>query len=393
MKSQDFAHKKFMVYVNNFCPRRSLDTSRYYNYFLANGWSPANHIKNADVIFIYSCGCFKSSEKRTLNTIKTALEKKNPQAEIVVTGCLLKINPEVLNGPYTLLKNEEIDALDSLIHAEHKLATIPDANHIHPMKDLISPRAFLIKKFKMDVAFSRLFLNKVRSLFFGRTKYKKTWNIKIAEGCMGNCSYCAVKFAAGRVKSKPLERIVDEFKQGVQQGEKTIVLINTDVGSYGQDIGTNLVELMRRLFEIDGDYKIRFIDFNPRWLIRYYDEWLPLFLKNRDKIAYLSMPVQSASDRMLRLMRRPYTIDGIKHCFTDLKKHIPELVINTHFIVGFPGESDRDFELTLDFARSFDFGRISIHPYHDRPNTESSEMPDKVSDETKFKRYRALLSC
>jgi len=392
VKFSEHTHKKFLVYVNNFCPRRSLDTSRYFNYFLANGWTPANHIKNADMIFIYSCGCFNSSEKRTLNTIKSALEEKGPQAEIVVTGCLLKINPAVLNGSYTVLGNQEIGDLDVLIDAEHKLADIPDANHIHPMKDLISPRAFLIKKFKMDVELSKLFFQKVRSLFFGRSKYKNTWNIKIAEGCLGNCSYCAVKFAAGRVKSKSPDLVVEEFKRGVEQGEKTIVLINTDIGSYGQDIGTNIVELMRRLFEIDGDYKIRFIDFNPRWLVRYYDEWLPLLQKNRDKIAYMSMPVQSASDRMLRLMRRPYTIADIKSCFTDLKRHIPELIINTHFIVGFPGETDQDFNKTLDFARSFDFGRISIHPYHDRPNTESSKLPDKVSDETKFSRYRALLS-
>jgi threonylcarbamoyladenosine tRNA methylthiotransferase MtaB len=344
------------------------------------------------MIFIYSCGCFNSSEKRTLNTIKSALEGKAPHADIVVTGCLLKINPAVLNGSYTLLGNQDIEALDSLINAENRLVTIVDANHIHPMKDLISPRAFLIKKFKMDVELSKLFFQKAKSLFFGRTKYKNTWNIKIAEGCMGNCSYCAVKFAAGRVKSKAPERVVEEFKRGVEQGEKTIVLINTDVGSYGQDIGTNFVELMGRLFEIDGDYKIRFIDFNPRWLVRYYDEWLPLLKKNRDRIAYLSMPVQSASDRMLRLMRRPYTIADIKSCFTDLKRHIPELIINTHFIVGFPGETDQDFNQTLEFARSFGFGRISIHPYHDRPNTESSELPDKVSDKTKFSRYRALLS-
>ena len=392
IKFSKHTHKRFLVYVNNFCPRRSLDTSRYYNYFLANGWTPTNHIKNADMIFIYSCGCFNSSEKRTLNTIKSALEEKAPHADIVVTGCLLKINPAVLNGSYTLLGNQEIEALDSLINAENRLGTIVDANHIHPMKDLISPRAFLIKKFKMDVELSKLFFQKAKSLFFGRTKYKNTWNIKIAEGCMGNCSYCAVKFAAGRVKSKAPERVVEEFKRGVEQGEKTIVLINTDVGSYGQDIGTNFVELMGRLFEIDGDYKIRFIDFNPRWLVRYYDEWLPLLKKNRDRIAYLSMPVQSASDRMLRLMRRPYTITDIKSCFTDLKRHIPELIINTHFIVGFPGETDQDFNQTLEFARSFGFGRISIHPYHDRPNTESSELPDKVSDKTKFSRYRALLS-
>jgi len=344
------------------------------------------------MIFVYTCGCFKSSEKRTLYTIKTALEKKKPQAELVATGCLLKINPAVLNGNYTVLENEDIEEMDNIIAAQTKLSAIPDANFIYPMKDLISPRAFLVKKFKLDVQFSKLFVQKVKSLFFGRSKYKNTWNIKIAEGCMGNCSYCAVRFAAGRVKSKAPDAVVEEFKRGVKQGEKTIVLINTDIGSYGQDIGTNIAELLPRLFAVEGDYKIRFIDLNPRWLVQYYSELLPIFASNPDKIEYLSMPVQSGSNKILRMMERPYTIEEIKECFSGLKERIPGLKINTHFIVGFPGETDQDFKETLDFARSFDFGRIAIHPYHTRPNTESSQLPDKVSAEVKFERYRTLLA-
>ncbi|MFO7980420.1 MAG: radical SAM protein [Candidatus Aminicenantes bacterium] len=383
---------KFIPFVNNFCPRRSLDTSRFYNYFLENNWQPTTKIQNADLIFIYSCGCFTSSEKRTLNTIKTALEKKPDHAKVVVTGCLLKINGQVLNGRYKVLPIEEINTLDNIIGAQRKIESIPDANQIYPIKDLISPRDFLIKKFKMDVEFSSLFYKKVKSLFFGRTKYKNTWNIKIANGCLGNCSYCAVRLAAGRVKSKPLEDVVEEFKQGVERGEKTFVLINNDVGSYGRDIGTDFAQLMERLFDIEGEYQMRIIDLNPRWLIRYYDSLFPLLLKNRDRIAYLSMPVQSASDRILNLMKRPYKIDDIKRCFIDLKKQIPELAINTHFIIGFPSETEQDFEQTCQFAQSFDFGRVSIHPYQDRPNTESSKMPEKISDNIKFQRYRKLLS-
>ena len=383
--------KKFIPFVNNFCPRRSLDTSRFYNYFLANDWHPTNSIEKADLVFIYSCGCFVSSEKRTLNTLKIALEKKQPHTKIIVTGCLIKINREVLNGNYNVFPIEEINVLDDIIGARKKLETIPDANSIYPMKDLISPREFLIKKFKMDVEFSSLFYKKVKSLFFGRTKYKKTWNIKIANGCLGNCSYCAVRIAAGKVKSKEPDAIIREFEQGVDRGEKTFVLINNDVGSYGQDIGTNFAELLKQIFAIRGQYQIRIIDFNPRWLIQYYDTLLPLLKKHKEKIAYLSMPVQSGSDRILRLMRRPYQISDIKACFNDLKKNIPEITINTHFIVGFPTETDEDFEKTREFAGSFDFGRISIHPYNDRPGTESSKIPEKVSGQTIFRRYRALL--
>jgi MiaB/RimO family radical SAM methylthiotransferase len=209
---------------------------------------------------------------------------------------------------------------------------------------------------------------------------------------MGNCSYCAVKFAAGRVKSKKLDLIVREFEEGIRRGEKVFTLINTDVGSYGQDIGSNFAELLGRILDLDGQYRIRVIDFNPRWLIQYFDKMFPLLKKNKEKFACLSMPVQSASNRILGLMRRPYKIEDIQSCFRDLNKHIPELEINTHFIVGFPSETEQDFLRTLVFAKDFNFKRISIHPYNDRPNTESSKMGDKISDKIKFKRYRSLLS-
>ena len=384
--------KKFIPFVNNFCPRRSLDTSRFVNYFIANGWQPTRHISEADLIFIYSCGCFMSSEKRTLNTIRTAMEQKSPQAKIVVTGCLIKINKDVLRGDYEVLPVEKFNDLDAIITAKQKLESFTDANIIHPMRDLISPRKFLVNKFKMDVEFSRLFFRKVKSLFFGRTKYKNTWNIKIANGCMGDCTYCAVRIAAGRVKSKAPDEVIREFKQGLKQGADTFVLINNDVGSYGQDIGTNIAELLQILLAVDGAFKLRIIDLNPRWLIRYFDILLPLLKRHQDKIAYLSMPVQSGSNRMLEKMHRHYTIEEITHCFSTLQTEIPGLVINTHFIVGFPGETEHDFQLTREFAQSIKFGRISIHPYNDRPKTPSSRMEGKVDQKTIFKRYRALLS-
>jgi len=384
--------RTYLPFVNNFCPRRSVETSRYGNYFLANGWRPTRRLEKADLIFIYTCGCFNSSEKRTLNTIRQALARKKPGAEVVVTGCLLKIHPEVLGGDYRLLPLEEINALDGIIDARVRLGSVPEANRIHPIRDLISTRDFLVKKFKMDFELTSLFASKVRSLFLGRTKYRGTWNIRIATGCLGNCSYCAVKFAGGRVKSKAPEAVVEEFSRGLRLGEKTFVLINNDTGSYGQDIGTDIVSLMERLLDFEGDYKIRLIDLNPRWLVRYFDRWRPLLRKHASKIAYMSMPVQSGSERILKLMRRPYTARDIRECFHALKKDSPGLVINTHFIVGFPGETDRDFADSLALAREFDFGRLSIHPYHDRPRTESSTMPDKVPGPVMFRRYRALLS-
>jgi threonylcarbamoyladenosine tRNA methylthiotransferase CDKAL1 len=177
------------------------------------------------------------------------------------------------------------------------------------------------------------------------------FTIRLARGCLGNCSYCAIKFAAGTLESKPIGEILLEFKKGLSQGHRLFTLIAGDTGCYGIDIGTSAVELLSEIFKVDGAYKLIIKEFNAQWLIKYQSELETLLTTNFDKIDYIIVPVQSASDKILRLMQRPYNIENVKNCLRSLKSNIPQLNITTHIMAGFPEETEEDFQKSVDFIR------------------------------------------
>ena len=207
---------------------------------------------------------------------------------------------------------------------------------------------------------------------------------------MGNCSYCAIKFAAGTLESKPIGEILLEFKKGLSQGHRLFTLIAGDTGCYGIDIGTSVVELLTDIFKIDGAYKLIVKEFNAQWLIKYHSELETLLTSNYDKIDYIIVPVQSASDKILRLMQRPYKIENVKRCIRNLKNKIPQLKISTHIMAGFPGETEEDFQKSVDFIREFAFPYVDIYGYEDRPRTQASKLEGKIPQEVIDRRIKKL---
>jgi threonylcarbamoyladenosine tRNA methylthiotransferase MtaB len=199
-----------------------------------------------------------------------------------------------------------------------------------------------------------------------------------------------VKFAVGQLESKPLDTIVNEFKSGLDQGFQRFVLIAGDVGCYGVDIGISVVELLGALFAVEGSYKIIIKEFNAQWIVKYFQNLLQIFKQHYEKIDYIVVPVQSASNRMLRLMKRPYTIEDVKKYLNIMKAEVPGLQISTHIMVGFPGETEDDFKESLDFIKEYEFPFVDIYAYDDRPNTAASQMADKVPQDVIETRIHAV---
>ena len=156
----------------------------------------------------------------------------------------------------------------------------------------------------------------------------------LGEGCLANCSYCAIKKAKGGLESKPLEEIVEDFKQGLAQGYKRFILTADDTGAYGQDLKTDLPTLIEKLLEVEGDYRLNIYHLEPNWLIKYFDYFLKVF--DTDKIDVIFAPMQSGSNRILKAMRRPYTAEDYIACIKALRQKLPSLKIWNQFIVGFP---------------------------------------------------------
>jgi MiaB/RimO family radical SAM methylthiotransferase len=224
----------------------------------------------------------------------------------------------------------------------------------------------------------------------GRDKVVPYYNLRIAEGCAFKCSYCCIKFATGNVKSKPLETIVHEFKKGLAEGHKIFQLVCEDVGCYGIDIGSNFPELLRRLLAVEGDYQLVMIDFGGHWLVKYYDQLRPLLLGNRDRFRELYVALQSGSNRILKAMRRPEKAEEVTSRLKELKREMPNLILRTTVIIGFPGETEEDFQQTVQAVRGIDFEAVELNRYEDRPGTVSSGMKDKIPEATIQRRIEQI---
>jgi MiaB/RimO family radical SAM methylthiotransferase len=350
------------------CPRRAVDSQKIADYLETNNLKYTQDFKQADLIIVSTCAALKSREDLSKTAVTWYLEHKHRDAKIVVAGCLGKINPDVKKEfeEVAFISPREIDALDDMIAAKVRFKDIADPNQIG---------SFPLFPDKPEREAKGDRLNRRLDLDYEK---KDLFTLRVATGCLGNCSYCAVKFAVGELESKPVDAIVQEFKNGLDQGFENFVLIAGDVGCYGVDIGTSAVELLSEIFAVEGTYKIIIKEFNAQWIVKYFQDLLKIFKENYEKINYIVVPVQSASNRMLRLMKRPYTIENVKKYLNIIKSEVPGLQISTHIMVGFPGETEEDFQESVDFIKEYEFPFVDIYAYDDRPNTAASRMAGKV---------------
>ena len=393
--------KKAYIF-NTGCIRRALDMTKIYEYLLRNGWLLIDEVSSADLIVIGTCGVIKRQERLSLTAIKDITRKRSPSAKVIITGCLPKINPGKIQefGDFTFIPTRELDQFDEILNSRIKFESIPDANMLTDQGGVLDyvlayrffRNSFFLKLFRC-LSTSKKFLrfcvfvnHNVNSIKYrlGLTSRKKIvpyYNIRIAHGCLCACTFCATRFATGKLKSKPEDRIIEEFKNGLRAGYKIFQLVNEDTGCYGMDIGTTFPNLLGRILAIEGDYQLILIDFNPQWIVKYYDELLPIFLKHRGKVRELFVSLQSGSDRILKAMGRSYDIETVKNMLIDLRKQVPEIMLRTTALIGFPGETEDDFEMTKKVVQEIGFSEVEIDKYEDRPGTSSSMMKDKIPQE------------
>jgi len=377
----------FFVIGGN-CSRSKEDAQTIFNFFLKNGYKPVKKIKKADIICIYTCGGFNDTEESSIKTIKDILKQKSKNAMVIVTGCLTKINPESIKNfnDIRLIDYDNFEQLDEIIHLKIKFKQIPNAGTIGRIPQLHGVKR--IKKilysqtcpsFSINISY---YLNYLKNVYLRKNNKMNTediYHIRISRGCLGSCSYCSIKMARGYLQSKPIDQIKKDFEVGLKKGYKTFKLIGEDIGCYGIDIKTNIIEILKMFFNLPGENKLVLTDFNPQWLIKYYYQLEPLLIANHEKIFSFLIPIQSGSNKILTRMRRKYKIEEVKRYISALKEKIPNFKILTHIIVGFPGETDEDFQQTLDLLKEIQFFSVNIFPYSDRTVTESFKMNEKIS--------------
>ena len=405
--------KKAYIF-NTGCIRRALDSTRIYDYLLKNGWAFTNNISIADLVIIGTCGTIKKNENLSIIAIKKITKKVSKFATVIITGCLPKINPDVINdiGDFIFVPTRDLYKFDEILNSKVKYADTPDVNMVtndaNILNYVLAYRLFrnsysikIYSRLSTSGTFLKLCLissnisNYIKSKLglVQRQKIIPYYNLRIAEGCLGKCTYCAIRFSTGLLESKPIEKIMIEFKKGLSKGYQYFQLICEDTGCYGLDIGTTIIELLKKMLEIEGDYKIIIIDFGPQWLVKYYDELLPLLKKHHSTIRELFVSLQAGSNKVLKAMKRPYEIESVKEKLIDIKKQIPEINLRTTVIIGFPGETVEDFMKTVDAVQTIDFSEVQLNKYEDRPGTVSEAMDNKVPQKEIERRYRIIKNC
>lgn len=389
------ANKTVFISFPNACPRSLVDAALFVEYFKANGWKISNSFKDTDLILFGTCGFDTFAEEQSIQYLSIANRKKGIDTQLIAFGCLPDINGARLLKEFDVvtITPRTYERLDEIINATVKLYQVKEPNVLNNyrlgLKESLNILDRLFRKSQLarkhfNLYWARMCLgNGLKPLY---TRYQSVFDIRIAKGCMGECSYCAIKFSYPSLCSKPIDSVLMEFYAGLKEGDKVFRLIAGDVGSYGQDIGTNICELLRNLFKKEEDFKLIWDDFNPGWLVRYFPELFDIITKNSRRIGYVGFPIQSGSEKIIQSMKRDYLVEDVKKCILALKKASPELDITTHVLIGFPGEEDIDFAETIRFVKEVNFQHIEVYRYSDRPNTSSTQLPNKIPEKVKNKR-------
>ena len=362
------------VFIKTFgCQANKSDSERILGDYLARGFKETQNWRNADEIVLNSCSVRQSAEDRVrgflvnLNKFISTGNKNKPK--IILTGCMLHFN------------EEEIRKL------------LPDIDEILPIA---------------EVGFNQKSIRKNKD---------HAW-VPISTGCNSFCTYCIVPLSRGRERSRPLEEIVNEVKDLAKEGFKSITLLGQNVNSYGleksgigirklymenfsnRSIPSNVsqyqkpkelppfVKLLRRISRLKEIEKISFFTSNP-W--DFWDELIEEIACNPKIDKFIHLPVQSGSDRILKLMNRGYTKKSYLKLIDKIKEKIPDVVFGTDIIVGFPSETDKDFQDTLDLVKKVNYKVAFIARYSPRPGTTSFKLyEDDVPAKTKKERWEIL---
>lgn len=337
------------VYIETYgCELNRADSLLMEKVLINRGYRIVNNINEADIIIINTCTVRKETEERMIYRIKDIYEeyviKRNKR--LIIAGCLPSAQPYLVN-----------------LNA--------------PKADLITPQnitliASVIESPKRQV----LILGSRSRSCIPLTKTNLIASIPIADGCLGNCSFCVVKIARRRLVSYPLKLIVRKVMRLVKSGIKEVRLTAQDTGAYGLDIyGKHYLPiLLRELIEIPGAFKIRIGMMNPEHLTGIIDDLIELM--HSPKIyRFLHIPLQSGDDRVLKIMNRKYTVDEYRSLVKELKRKVPDIAIATDILVGHPGEDEEAFENTVRVVKELEFERIHLARYTVRPRTVSASLP------------------
>jgi MiaB/RimO family radical SAM methylthiotransferase len=381
--------------TTNGCDEGQLKSMHVRNYFVQNGYSVTSTFTDADYIIFFACGLTDPKEKDSLLLIQKFNSRKKKNARLLVWGCLPKINPKSLskiyNGP--VVGPKDVKFFESLLGKNKVSIDDVSANTVIPQKTsgiqvapsmAYDPIIDVLKRVNKRLDLIRL--PKRKWLFDTNSFF-----IRVSEGCSENCTYCSEKPAWGGVKSRPMEKILAELKTGLHKGYTRFFLAAADVGTYGIDIGSNAIELLRQMVSVDKEknYAIIINQMHPASMIKLISGLEEVFASG--KIEAFGCQVESGSKRILKLMGRRYSAEKWRACMLRINKKFPFIRLSTHIMIGFPTETDEDFDATLkllDYPLFIDW--LGFFLYSSRPTECAHRLPGHVDFKAKEQRFKKL---
>lgn len=363
---------KYYKIVTYGCQMNENDSEKLAGMLSSMGYRPIEDEEQADVIILNTCSVRENADVKVFGNLGhyKPLKKKNSNLILAVCGCMMQQN-EIVERI-----KEKYPQVD-LVFGTH---------NIHKFPELLA-NAQQSPRIVVDVWEDGGEI--IESVPIER-KYKHKAFVTIMYGCNNFCSYCIVPYTRGRERSREPEKIIEEVTQLVQDGCREITLLGQNVNSYGKTLKTpiSFAELLRKLNEIKGIERIRFMTSHPKDL----SDELILAMMECDKVCeHIHLPFQAGSNRILKIMNRKYTKETYLKLIEKLKEAIPEIAITTDIIVGFPGETQEDFEDTLDIVKRVKFDSAFTFLYSIRKGTPAAKMKNQISDEIKHERFNRLL--
>lgn len=348
------------------CPKNFNDSEFAAGILEENGYEIINSPEDADIIMVNTCGFINDAKKESIEHIFEMSERRKDGGKLVVSGCLSQRYSEELS--------KEIPEADCII----------GVNQYSNLPEILS-----------DIDNNHVAANSCDLDYLEKTVRKLSDNpytatLKIAEGCNNTCTYCIIPVIRGKFRSKKMEDIISEATELANAGCKELILIAQDVTYYGKDLYGKfaLPELLRKLCKIDGIEWIRLMYCYDE---RITDELIQVMAEEEKICKYIDIPLQHASDNILKSMRRQTTRKSIKETLAKLKAAMPDIHVRTTLIVGFPGETEEDYDQLLELVESERFSRLGVFKYSQEENTVAAEMENQIDEDIKQIRFDGVM--
>jgi ribosomal protein S12 methylthiotransferase len=347
------------------CSRNLVDTEVMLGILLKAGYEATPDASDADYLVVNTCGFLAESRKESCDAIGALMQEKKKGAKLVVTGCMVQKHSgeikELYPDVHYFLGSGDVEKILQAIEAPEAGASITSARSYLEWGEV--PRQISTPK---HFAY-----------------------LKIAEGCAKRCAFCIIPNIKGPLRSKSVEQVLKEFKVLLSQGVHEVILIAQDLGDFGKERREKegLENLLREMLKVPGDYWLRLLYLYPDEIS---DQLIDLIRSDGRICPYLDMPIQHINDQILKAMRRKTNKEQIVRTIESLRERMPDIVIRTSLMVGFPGETEAQFEELLQFVQSHPLDNVGIFKFSLEKEAHAASLPDHISEEVKQKRYERL---